>query len=72
MPALLCLVLVVISVPLYLHSPAMSAGLAGVSNMPLGFFIFFATYETLREEKCVATNGSAMQPMSNGRMRECI
>ena len=76
-PATICLALVVVSVPLYVHSPAISAGMAGVSNMPLGFFIFFAAYETLREdirrcarEEHVTTNGVAMQPMANGRVSQ--
>lgn len=67
-PATICLALVVVSVPLYVHSPAISVGVAGVSNMPLDFFIFFAAYETLREEKHVTTNGIAMQPMAYGRV----
>ena len=50
-PAVVSFGMVVASIPLYLHSPALSNGLAGVANIPMGFFIFFVTYEALREEK---------------------
>lgn len=66
-PAAICVLLAVSSIPIYIYSPAISAGLAGVSNLPLGFFIFFATCETLREEKHTSMNGFAMQTLQNGR-----
>lgn len=42
--------MVVASVPIYLRSPALSNGLAGVANIPMGLFIFFASFEAMREE----------------------
>lgn len=50
LPAVVCLVMVVASVPIYLRSPALSNGLAGVANIPMGLFIFFASFEAMREE----------------------
>lgn len=38
-PAAMCLIIVLASVPIYVSSPAISSGLAGLANLPLGFFI---------------------------------
>lgn len=51
LPAIVCLIIVVASVPIYLRSPALSNGLAGVANIPMGLFIFFASWEAMREER---------------------
>lgn len=50
LPAVVCLVMVMASVPVYMQSPALSNGLAGVANIPMGLFIFFASWEAMREE----------------------
>lgn len=42
--------MVMASVPVYMQSPALSNGLAGVANIPMGLFIFFASWEAMREE----------------------
>lgn len=48
---MICVILIVASLPVYEGSPAISSGLAGASNLPMNGFVFWSGYEALREER---------------------
>lgn len=48
---MICVILIVASLPVYEGSSAISSGLAGASNLPMSAFVFWSGYEVLREER---------------------
>lgn len=79
LPAVVCLVMVVASVPVYMRSPALSNGLVGVANIPMALFIFFASWEAMREEgrgkgcggRCESEGFEGSERSSGDSLRKC-